>query len=153
MVTWDLLAALLSAWLELSYHNGAEQWAPLMSWHHLERGLWSPGFDKQRVPSKASLWIISWHHSESNSTRYIPQSFFLPTISINPMRHIQHSINALFPPFFARPGSLPLKVFVIKSHLECNLVELSGSGSVIFWSWLNSSEDLMVSALLPLSEI
>lgn len=72
------------------------------------------------------------HYGESNPAKHVPQSCFLSIISINPTRHIQHSINALFPPFFAEAGSLPLKVFAIKSHLGCNLVELCRSGSVKF---------------------
>lgn len=46
------------------------------------------------------------------------------------MHDIQLSINALFLPFFAWIDSFPCKVFVSKSHLGCNLVELCQRDSV-----------------------
>lgn len=65
------------------------------------------------------------------------------------MRHVQHFINALFPPFFAKAGYFPLNIFNVKCNLGCNLVELCQSRSVEFQSWLNSSKELMATALLP----
>lgn len=96
----------------------------IMSRHRLEKA-------RPAIPGLLHPKLLCGvHYSGSNSTPCIPQSCFLSIISINPMHDIQHSINALFPPFFARADSLPCKVFVIKSHLECNLVELFRSESM-----------------------
>lgn len=123
-----MLAPLPSAWLELSHPNDDSALDDERR-YNLTTSSWESY--RPAIPGLLHPKLhCGVHYSESNSTPCIPQSCFLSIISINPMHDIQHSVNAVFPPFFARADSLPCKVFVIKSHLGCNLVELCQSESV-----------------------
>lgn len=121
---------MLSAWLELSYHNGYI--SALNMNMSATNVMTSSSQERPKLLTEGFIQSFAWDNILLIAARVIlPNTFlsnaFFPLSPKNPLRHIQHSINALFPPFFPGAGSQPLKVCIIKSHLGCNLVELCRS--------------------------